>query len=238
MNPLQQAKRVPDPPYGAGTSSIFTSISGSTTTSLNSHSACASNGDLLPPLGFALALPVSCQRQPARLLRSPPEPPAPGAGASSGSKSPLEAHARAPRDVAGPVDVRRRNCVIVLSAVWSFDGRARGNRTQGWRQVPLRWKGRAQDGRQHNEIIAPKLVGDDATRQAEIDALLIALDGTPKKAKLGANAIPWRIDRRSPSRRRGIQAPALRLSRRCRIDSTADADDEHSQHRQARRQLR
>ena len=40
-----------------------------------------------------------------------------------------------------------------------------------------------------NELIAPKLVGHDPTRQAEIDALLLALDGTPNKAKLGANAI-------------------------------------------------
>ena len=40
-----------------------------------------------------------------------------------------------------------------------------------------------------NERIAPKLVGHDPARQAEIDALLLALDGTPNKAKLGANAI-------------------------------------------------
>ena len=39
-----------------------------------------------------------------------------------------------------------------------------------------------------NEIIAPKLVGFDPTKQAEIDALLIDLDGTPTKARLGANA--------------------------------------------------
>ena len=39
-----------------------------------------------------------------------------------------------------------------------------------------------------NEIIAPKLVGFDPTKQAEIDALLIDLDGTPNKARLGANA--------------------------------------------------
>ena len=38
-------------------------------------------------------------------------------------------------------------------------------------------------------MIAPKLIGADPARQAEIDALLIALDGTPNKAKLGANAI-------------------------------------------------
>ena len=40
-----------------------------------------------------------------------------------------------------------------------------------------------------NDVIAPRLIGHDPTRQAEIDALLLALDGTPNKAKLGANAI-------------------------------------------------
>jgi enolase len=40
-----------------------------------------------------------------------------------------------------------------------------------------------------NETIAPVLIGRDPSRQAEIDALLIALDGTPNKANLGANAI-------------------------------------------------
>jgi enolase len=40
-----------------------------------------------------------------------------------------------------------------------------------------------------NERIAPRLLGLDPTRQAEIDRLLIELDGTPNKANLGANAI-------------------------------------------------
>jgi enolase len=40
-----------------------------------------------------------------------------------------------------------------------------------------------------NEAIAPKLVGMDPARQAEIDRLMLALDGTPTKSKLGANAI-------------------------------------------------
>jgi enolase len=40
-----------------------------------------------------------------------------------------------------------------------------------------------------NDLIGPELVGHDPSRQAEIDALLLALDGTPNKAKLGANAI-------------------------------------------------
>ena len=40
-----------------------------------------------------------------------------------------------------------------------------------------------------NEVIAPALTGLDASDQATIDAELNALDGTPNKAKLGANAI-------------------------------------------------
>ena len=40
-----------------------------------------------------------------------------------------------------------------------------------------------------NDTIAPELIGADAEDQAAIDAALIALDGTPTKAKLGANAI-------------------------------------------------
>ena len=40
-----------------------------------------------------------------------------------------------------------------------------------------------------NGIIAPRLVGMDPTRQEEIDRLMIDLDGTPNKGKLGANAI-------------------------------------------------
>ncbi len=40
-----------------------------------------------------------------------------------------------------------------------------------------------------NDIIADILFGWDATDQARIDALLLELDGTPNKGKLGANAI-------------------------------------------------
>ena len=39
------------------------------------------------------------------------------------------------------------------------------------------------------DIIGPKLIGLEPNRQAEIDELMIELDGTPNKAKLGANAI-------------------------------------------------
>src|SRR5579862_533648 len=37
--------------------------------------------------------------------------------------------------------------------------------------------------------IAPALLGADAERQSQIDRLMISLDGTPNKARLGANAI-------------------------------------------------
>lgn len=40
-----------------------------------------------------------------------------------------------------------------------------------------------------NEIIAPALVGMDASQQTEIDEKMLTLDGTPNKDKLGANAI-------------------------------------------------
>jgi len=39
------------------------------------------------------------------------------------------------------------------------------------------------------EIIIPRILGLDATHQAEIDRMLCELDGTPNKSKLGANAI-------------------------------------------------
>lgn len=39
------------------------------------------------------------------------------------------------------------------------------------------------------EIISPVLKGMDVTKQTEIDKMMIELDGTPNKSKLGANAI-------------------------------------------------
>ena len=40
-----------------------------------------------------------------------------------------------------------------------------------------------------NEVIGPKIKGLDVTAGAEIDALMLRLDGTPAKSRLGANAI-------------------------------------------------
>jgi enolase len=39
------------------------------------------------------------------------------------------------------------------------------------------------------EVIAPEVIGMDALDQRAIDAAMIALDGTPNKARLGANAV-------------------------------------------------
>ncbi len=40
-----------------------------------------------------------------------------------------------------------------------------------------------------NRLLAPKLRGRDASRQADIDRLMLDIDGTPNKSRLGANAI-------------------------------------------------
>lgn len=40
-----------------------------------------------------------------------------------------------------------------------------------------------------NTVLAPQLIGKDPTNQTEIDQLMVDLDGTENKAKLGANAL-------------------------------------------------
>lgn len=50
-------------------------------------------------------------------------------------------------------------------------------------------KGVLQAVKHINEILGPKLVGSDARDQANVDALMLELDGTQNKSKLGANAI-------------------------------------------------
>ena len=50
-------------------------------------------------------------------------------------------------------------------------------------------KGVLQAVRSVETIIAPALIGQEATNQSEIDRLMLDLDGTADKSKLGANAI-------------------------------------------------
>jgi len=56
---------------------------------------------------------------------------------------------------------------------------------------PSRYRGKGVLGAIKNvvEVIGPRLAGRDASRQADIDRMLIELDGTPDKSRLGANAI-------------------------------------------------
>jgi enolase len=49
--------------------------------------------------------------------------------------------------------------------------------------------GTRKAAQQVRETIAPALVGMDVTRQGEIDQVMLDLDGTPDKSRLGANAI-------------------------------------------------
>ncbi|MEQ8200374.1 MAG: phosphopyruvate hydratase [Syntrophomonadaceae bacterium] len=50
-------------------------------------------------------------------------------------------------------------------------------------------KGVLQAVKNVNDIIAPEVIGMDTLHQIDIDTLMIDLDGTPNKGKLGANAI-------------------------------------------------
>src|SRR5437764_14051629 len=49
-------------------------------------------------------------------------------------------------------------------------------------------KGVQKAVRNVNAVIAPALLGQDATLQGHIDQLMLNLDGTKNKSKLGANA--------------------------------------------------
>ncbi|MBU4299137.1 phosphopyruvate hydratase [Patescibacteria group bacterium] len=70
-----------------------------------------------------------------------------------------------------------------------------GASTGKYEAVELRDGGKRYDGKgvlkavkNINKIIAPKLIGRNATRQKEIDNLMLELDGTENKSRLGANA--------------------------------------------------
>jgi enolase len=58
-------------------------------------------------------------------------------------------------------------------------------------EAETKFGGRGVGRAVHNieQIIAPALVGMDATRQGEIDQRMLALDGTPDKRNLGGNAL-------------------------------------------------
>ena len=89
-----------------------------------------------------------------------------------------------------------------------------------------------------NGIIAKEITGLDATDQRIVDQTLIALDGTPNKTKLGANAIlgaSLAVAHAAAAARRSAALPVRRGLQRPR---PAGAADEHPEWRQARRQQR
>ena len=89
-----------------------------------------------------------------------------------------------------------------------------------------------------NHTIAPKLLGLEPARQAEIDRLMIDLDGTPTKSKLGANAILGVSMAVARAAAMAAELPAVRLLGWNWRGAASGADDEHPQRRQARRQQR
>jgi enolase len=85
--------------------------------------------------------------------------------------------------------------------LWAGDEMARaavpsGASTGEFEAVELRDEGKIFMGKHVlkavsnvNDIISKSIIGFDCTKQKELDDLMIRLDGTPNKAKLGANAI-------------------------------------------------
>ena len=87
-----------------------------------------------------------------------------------------------------------------------------------------------------NGEIFDAIGGFEAEEQVKIDEAMIALDGTPNKARLGANAILGVSLAVAKAAARGLQPAALPLCRRDDGARAAGADDEHRQRRRARRQ--
>ena len=106
----------------------------------------------------------------------------------------IDIHARQIFDSRGnptvEVDVTTENGVLGRAAVPS------GASTGEHEAVELRdggdafmGKGVIQAVNNVNEIIAKELIGNSVFEQEDLDQLMIELDGTPNKSKLGANAI-------------------------------------------------
>ena len=88
-----------------------------------------------------------------------------------------------------------------------------------------------------NEEIAEELFGMDALDQAAIDQAMLALDGTPNKSKLGANAILGASLAVARAAAEAVGLPLYRYLGGVRRAHAARADDEHHERRRAR-QLR
>lgn len=87
-------------------------------------------------------------------------------------------------------DVVLRNGILGRAAVPSGASTGAGEALE-LRDGDNGWGGKSvyQAVRNVNEIIAPALAGKDASDQTALDSIMLALDGTDNKSKLGANAI-------------------------------------------------
>lgn len=95
----------------------------------------------------------------------------------------------------------RANPTVEVDVILECGASGRGTVPSGastgeFEALELRDKGKEYGGKavrtalkNINEIIAPELIGKDALRQASLDRLMIELDGTKNKSRLGANAI-------------------------------------------------
>ena len=89
-----------------------------------------------------------------------------------------------------------------------------------------------------NTKIAPELIGLDPRDQEAIDQLMIELDGTPNKAKLGANAMLAVSLAVAKAAAKSSGVAAVSVPGWTGRQDAAGTDDEHSQRWQARGQQR
>ncbi len=107
----------------------------------------------------------------------------------------VEVHGREILDSRGnptvEVDVILENGIVGRAAVPSGASTGEHEAIELRDKEPKRYNGKGvlQAVKNVNEVIAPEIVGLDATQQLLIDRAMIALDGTENKSKLGANAI-------------------------------------------------
>jgi len=69
------------------------------------------------------------------------------------------------------------------------DGALKGKQGTGIDKKRYLGKGVLKAVKNVDEVIAPELIGRDAADQVEIDSIMLEVDGTPTKKKLGANAV-------------------------------------------------
>ena len=107
----------------------------------------------------------------------------------------FEVHARSILDSRGnptvEVEVTTENGAVGRAAVPSGASTGEHEAVELRDGDKARWLGKGVDTAVRNvtEVIAPQLIGLDARDQAPIDRLLLELDGTDNKSRLGANAL-------------------------------------------------